>query len=129
MTFQHPANGYQKRIDSPALFTLFGGPIFFALHSIWLHAIISAVLAYLTYGISWLVYPLAANGIVRNAYLSRGWTEVAEPPREHRPIWTPDVKRAAAILAGVIVVIVLLATAVDWYLHPEFYARVLGYGE
>lgn len=129
MTFRHPVNGYQKRIDSPGAFTLIGGPIYFALHGVWLHAGLSVVLAVLTMGVSWLVYPLASEGIMRNAYLTRGWTEVAEPPREHRPIWTPDVKRAVAILVGVIAVIVVLATAVDWYLHPEFYARVLGYGQ
>lgn len=131
MTFRHPVNGYQKRIDNAGAFTLIGGPIFFALHGIWLHAVLSAGLAFFTAGVSWLVYPLAAEGIVRNAYLSRGWTEVAEPPRE-RIETGPLLPQLGKVFAWVLLAVVvgsLLVGAIDWYLHPEFYARWFGYGQ
>lgn len=129
MTFTNPTNGYVKRIEAPGGLCLVGGPIFFALHGIWVHAILSAVLAVGTMGISWLLYPLSAESIVRNAYLSRGWKEQAEPERPPAPPLSPALAYWGTRILIVAMVFVALITAVDWYLNPAFYARVLGLSE
>jgi len=53
------------------------GPLFFISKGIWTHAILSVIFAVMTFGVSWLVYPIFAKGIVRKHFLSKGWFEVS----------------------------------------------------
>lgn len=76
--FKNPNNGYVEKISNSGLLTLFLGCFFFAFRGIWGHFIISLALALLTFGLSWLVYPLFATSIVRKHYLRNGWIEIPE---------------------------------------------------
>ena len=58
------------------------GPFYFAIHKVWKHAILGAVLAILTVGISWLVYPVYSERIMRNHLLATGWVAVAKETRD-----------------------------------------------
>ena len=46
-----------------------GGFIYFAVKGIWTHAIAALLLAILTFGLSWLIYPVFARQIVETHYL------------------------------------------------------------
>ncbi len=79
--FENPRTGQVTNISNAGVYTLFFGCFYFALKGVWTHAVIGAILAIVTYGISWLVYPAFAQGIVRRHLLETGWipkaTEVA----------------------------------------------------
>lgn len=75
MTFKNK-NNYTETSKVPFLGCLIFGFLYFAYKGIWRHALISFVLAILTGGLAWLVYPFFASGIVRNNYLRNGWEEV-----------------------------------------------------
>jgi hypothetical protein len=76
MRFENPANGYVEEVTYAPLWCLLFGCIYFAVKGVWTHAIAAAILAILTAGISWLVYPFFATDIMRTHYLRRGWIEL-----------------------------------------------------
>jgi hypothetical protein len=75
--YRNPANGDTKTHESPWLWCLLFGGFYFAALGIWKHAVIGLAAAALTCGLAWLVYPFYARQIVRDHYLSQGWSEVA----------------------------------------------------
>jgi len=77
MRFRNPANGYEENANHPGLWCLLFGPVYFAAKGIWSHMVASLLLAVVTGGISWLIYPFLARKFVRADYLRRGWIEVA----------------------------------------------------
>lgn len=76
MRFQNPANGYEEEFRHPGLWCLLFGPLYFAVRGVWTHAIVSALLAMGTVGLSWLIYPFFARRILETSYLRRGWYRV-----------------------------------------------------
>ncbi len=58
------------------LWVLLFGFVYFAVKGVWTHAIAGLVLAFLTFGISWLIYPFFAGSIMRTNYLRKGWIQV-----------------------------------------------------
>lgn len=78
MTFKNPKNGYRESSSAPFLWALLFGSLYFAVKGAWGHALVSAVLAILTAGISWLIYPFLASAVVQASYLRRGWVQVAK---------------------------------------------------
>lgn len=78
MKFKNKENGYVEEASAPWLWTLLFGVLYFAVKGIWSHVVIGFVLGCITFGISWLVYPFFANGIVRKRYLQNGWVELDE---------------------------------------------------
>ena len=77
MKFKNPSNGYVEEVSAVAwLWVLLFGTIYFAVKGVWTHALVSLILAVLTAGISWLVYPFFASGMMRRHYLKKGWVEV-----------------------------------------------------
>lgn len=48
------------------LWCLLFGCFYFMVRGIWTHAVISILLAIITYGISWLIYPFFAKKIAMN---------------------------------------------------------------
>ena len=76
MQFTHPANGHTVIVKAPRLWSFLFGPLYLAHHGAWAQALISFVVAVCTVGLSWLVYPFFAPGIVKSAYLRNGWREV-----------------------------------------------------
>jgi len=77
LRFRNPANGYTETISSPGLWTFLFGCFYFGAKGIWVHAAASLVLAVMTAGISWLVYPFFASRFIRQHYLRSGWIELA----------------------------------------------------
>ena len=102
--FRNPANGYEEEVGTPFVWGLRFG-FYFAVKGIWTHAIASFVLAILTSGLSWLLYPFFARQILRRiicgvagnrfsrhalqreetvaeaaAGLARGWVRTAQAP-------------------------------------------------
>jgi hypothetical protein len=75
-TFKNPRTGDQVSIENAALWTFLFGPLYFAHRGIWSHAGISFVVAIVTSGIGWLVYPFFARGIIRKHLLAQSWTAV-----------------------------------------------------
>jgi hypothetical protein len=80
MTFTNLQNQHTVTVNHPRLWTFLFGPLYFAVHGVWSHAVISLVVALLTVGLSWVVYPFLAPSILRNAYLRKGWKDVSDLP-------------------------------------------------
>lgn len=76
LRFRNPTNGYTEEAGAPWLWCLLFGCIYFAIKGIWTHAVAAFLLALLTAGFSWLVYPFFARGIVEKHYLRNGWIPV-----------------------------------------------------
>lgn len=75
--YRNPQNGYTESVSNWAfLWTLLFGSLYFAVKGAWAHVFVSAILAILTVGISWLIYPFFATAIVQSSYLKKGWVEV-----------------------------------------------------
>ena len=76
--FRNPANGYVEQVSGTFswLWCLLFGFFYFAVKGNWKHAIIGLVLAVITSGISWLIYPFFVYTINENYYQQRGWTKV-----------------------------------------------------
>ena len=105
MKFRNPTNGYVEDVQSPGLWTLLCGFLYFASRGVWTHAVAGLVLAVCTYGISWLIYPFFASAIIRSHYLRKGWVEVtdtqkgqASAPSERKcPFCAELIKREAIV--------------------------------
>jgi hypothetical protein len=63
----------ERRLRFP--WCLLFGYFYFAAKEMWAHAIFAAILAVMTLGLSWFIYPFAASAIVREHYLRMGWRE------------------------------------------------------
>lgn len=74
--FRHQKSGQQTDIEQAWLWTLLFGVVYFAIKGIWTHAIVALLLAGVTFGISWLIYPFFAKQIVRNHLLASGWEPI-----------------------------------------------------
>jgi hypothetical protein len=74
--FRNPANGYEEAVGTPWLPCLLFGCIYFAARGIWTHAAASLLLTFVTFGMSWFIYPFFARQIVETNYLRRGWIRV-----------------------------------------------------
>lgn len=78
LRFKNPANNYTVSTSAHGLWCLLFGPFYFVKHGIWSHAVISFCLAWFTWGVSWLVYPIATRRIVEASYLRRGWIKLGK---------------------------------------------------
>jgi ribosomal protein L37E len=85
LRFQNPTNGHIEEIRNPGLWSFLFGFFYFAVHGIWTHAVAGLLLGVPTIGLSWLIYPFYAEGIVRRHYLKLGWTDVTSD-RPFRPL-------------------------------------------
>lgn len=79
MKFMNPQNGYVEEVsDASWLWCLLFGGFYFAFKGIWIHFVIGIGAALLTWGISWLIYPIFARSIIIAHYQKSGWQEVPE---------------------------------------------------
>lgn len=76
MKFKNTANGYVEEVSAPGLWVFLFGFFYFAIKGVWTHVVASFLLAICALGISWLVYPFLAKGIMRKHYLAKGWAEL-----------------------------------------------------
>ena len=75
--FKNPSNGYIENVSNWSILWCFlFGIFYFMVKGIWKHVLISLVLAIVTFGISWLVYPFLAKGIIEKDYQRRGWKKL-----------------------------------------------------
>jgi hypothetical protein len=77
-TFKNPANGYTEEASGPFswLWCLLFGVFYFAVKGNWKHVFIGLILAVITGGISWLIYPFFVYGINDYYYQLRGWIKI-----------------------------------------------------
>jgi hypothetical protein len=78
MAFRNPANGYVETISHPGLWTLLFGCFYFAVKGVWIHAGMALVLAVITGGLSWLIYPFFARRLIETHYLRQGWQRATQ---------------------------------------------------
>jgi len=78
--FKNPFNGYVEEVSNAPLWSLLFGFFYFAAKGVWTHAAAGAVLAFFTFGLSWIIYPFFANQIMRTHYLRRGWIDASTTP-------------------------------------------------
>ena len=78
MIFKNPSNDYIEESSLAWLWTLLFGCFYFAVKGVWSHVLISFCLGLFTCGLSWIVYPFFASGIIRKSYLKKGWIERKE---------------------------------------------------
>ena len=76
MRFKNPHNKLVVEAKHPKLWTLLFGSLYFAKHRVWNHALISAILAVITGGISCIIYAFYGEKIIRSTYLEKGWLEL-----------------------------------------------------
>lgn len=75
--FRNPSNGYEEEVSGLAwLWVLLFGCIYFAVKGVWPHAVAGFLLAFVMFGLSWLLYLFFAFGIMRAHYRRMGWREV-----------------------------------------------------
>lgn len=75
IAFTNPANNYTTTGTTPFtwLWCLLFGPLFFVYKGVWSHAVISIVAAFITFGISWLIYPFFASWAIKHHFQTKGW--------------------------------------------------------
>ena len=52
------------------------GDLYFLVKGVWIHAIASFILVFVTFGISWLIYPIWAPILIVRSYQRKGWVEL-----------------------------------------------------
>jgi hypothetical protein len=55
--FRNPANGYEEPVGTPWIWCVLFSCVYFAAKDISTHAVAALLLAFLTIGFSWFVYP------------------------------------------------------------------------
>ena len=101
MHFKNPANGYVEDVSYAPLWCLLVGFFYFAAKGVWTHVVAGAVLAVVTCGLSWFIYPFFANELMRTHYLRRGWIDVAAaPPASPAPPQTDGERQWRPVSAG-----------------------------
>lgn len=76
MKFRNPSNNYEDDVGAAGLWCFLFGFVYFAVKGVWTHAVASLILAIMTGGISWLLYPFFAKQVVEKNYLRKGWIKV-----------------------------------------------------
>lgn len=116
MRFKNPANDYVEEIKNAPLWCLLFGCIYFAVKGVWTHAVAALLLAILTAGLSWLVYPFFATQVMRTSYLRRGWIELSDTrPSAHVQTIKPRSNVGRNVLLGLLLVLLSIAASTMWY--------------
>ena len=113
MKFKNPVNNYVEDASTPGLWCLLFGFFYFASKSVWNHAIIGLILAMLTFFLSWLIYPVFAEEIIRNSYLRRGWIEVIDEPDE---VISED-RTTETFLVLIFLAVVIVGGGIYWKMY------------
>lgn len=71
--YKHPDTEHIEEYGLAWLWTLLFGCIYFAVKGIWTHAVVGLILAFITFGISWLIYPFFADKILDNHLRKQGY--------------------------------------------------------
>jgi|SRR6185369_8730749 len=87
--FRNPSNGYVESISRPFLWCLLFGCCYLAYKGAWMAAVLAFILAVMTAGISWLLFPFFAHQLIIKSYLQRGWQPVGDNSVQATPSTTP----------------------------------------
>ncbi len=74
--FKDPKSGLTVDVGAAPVWTALFGFLYFAKHKIWKHFWGELLLAPITGGISWLIYPIYAERIMRQTLIRRDWTAI-----------------------------------------------------
>lgn len=76
--YENPQNGHKEGFNTIGAFfyALLFAPIYFIYKGAWGAGIFAFVLAVMTAGLSHLIMPFFAKGILHNAYMRKGWKQV-----------------------------------------------------
>jgi len=76
--FEHPINSHRVRVGTlgPFIGSLLFGSLYFLYKGSYKHAILSAIVAIITCGVGWLIYPFFAPRIIRNMWLEKGYRQI-----------------------------------------------------
>lgn len=96
MQFKNKSNGYIETKSHPLLWTFLFGGFYFILSGVWTHIILWFVISIFLFSslgpsatilvfVMNFVYMLAAESIIRNQYLRKGWIEIEEEKEEPKP--------------------------------------------
>lgn len=100
----HPVNGSTEDIwEGFSWPCLFCGFLWYMYKGMWGWGIIALILAFITFGISWLIFPFFANGQYAKALLERGYLNEHQWHERARAIWgdnTPALKSNAVSLVA-----------------------------
>ena len=96
LRFRNPQSGFVETVTYPFLWTPLFGTFYFMVKRVWVHALLSFILSIVTFGLSWLVYPFVAKGIITKDYLRNGWILLSD---EQTGDW-PAPSGAASSYAG-----------------------------
>jgi len=68
-------NNYSENISffDTFIWILLFEVLYFAYKGIWTHFVIGVILAVMTYGVSWFLYPFSSYSILKKHYLKNGW--------------------------------------------------------
>ena len=95
----HPVNGSTEDIwEGFSWPCLFCGFLWYMYKGMWGWGIFALILVFITFGISWLIFPFFANGQYAKALLERGYLNEHQWHERARAIWgdnTPDLKSNA----------------------------------
>lgn len=95
----HPVNGSTEDIwEGFSWPCLFCGFLWYMYKGMWGWGIIAFILAFITFGVSWLIFPFFANGQYAKALLERGYLNEHQWHERARAIWgdnTPGLKSHA----------------------------------
>ncbi len=80
--FKNTETGRLLDLSTAPKEVLIKGPVYFAIHKLWKHAILGAILSVLTIGVSWLVYPVYVKKIMRAHLLAAGWVPVSTTEKD-----------------------------------------------
>ena len=95
----HPVNGSTEDIwEGFSWPCLFCGFLWYMYKGMWGWGLIALILAFVTFGVSWLIFPFFANGQYAKALLERGYLNEHQWHERARAIWgdnMPDLKSNA----------------------------------
>jgi hypothetical protein len=85
--YRNPANGRIETVSGLTwLWVLLFGCFYFAARGVWGHFVISLGAGILTLGLSWLIYPFIAGGIMRSHFRRMGWVRVKKKKLVTTPV-------------------------------------------
>ena len=76
MEFRNPSTGEIINIKNGAVWSLIFGVFYFLYKKVLNWALIAAVLAFLTVGISWVILPFFTNKILQKHFIKEGFTQI-----------------------------------------------------
>jgi len=76
MKFKNIHTGEEIRIEHPFLLVLLFGSLYFAYKGCFGAAVVSFIIAAMTAGLSWFIFPFFGSSIIRRDYEKRGYYKI-----------------------------------------------------